>query len=63
MSNTTLLLESLALIKDAYDRLDKADLRGLSATDTYYAEVARLWLASAHRMLEELLHDGTGRKA
>ena len=63
MSNATLLLESLALIKDAYDRLGKTDPSKLSAIDALHAAVARYWLASAHEQLEALLHDGAGRKS
>lgn len=57
MSNATLMLDSLALIKDAKDRLDKTDPSKLSAIDTFHAAVVRYWLASAHEQLEELLHD------
>lgn len=62
MSNATLMLESLALIKDAYDRLDKTDFSRLGAVDAFHAAVARFLLASAHKQLEELLHDFLGRK-
>ena len=60
MSNTSLALESLALIKDATDRLDKIDPSKLSAIDAFHAAVARYWLASAHEQLENLLHDFPG---
>lgn len=60
MSNTSLILESLALIKDAKDRLDKTDPSKLSAIDAFHAAVARYWLASAHEQLEDLLHDFPG---
>nr|DAN97459.1 MAG TPA: hypothetical protein [Caudoviricetes sp.] len=60
MSNTSLALESLALIKDATDRLDKIDPSKLSAIDAFHAAVARYWLASAHEQLEDLLHDFPG---
>lgn len=63
MSNATLLMESLALIKDAKDRLDKADLSRLGAVDAFHAAVVRYWLATAHEQLEELLHDYLRRKA
>ena len=63
MSNTSLVLEAMALIKDATDRLDKTDPSKLSAIDAFHAAVARYWLASSHEQLETLLHDGTGRKA
>ena len=56
MSDTTLILESLALIKDATDRLDKTDLSGLSAMDVFYTAMTRYQLASAHAQLEDLLH-------
>ena len=57
MSNTSLILESLALIKDAKDRLYKTDPSKLSAIDAFHAAVARYWLASSHEQLEALLHD------
>jgi len=57
MSNTTLLLEASALIKDAKDRLDKTDLSRLGAVDAFHAAVVRYWLATAHEQTEELLHD------
>ena len=60
MSNTSLALESLALIKDATDQLDKIDPSKLSAIDAFHAAVARYWLASAHEQLEDLLHDFPG---
>lgn len=60
MSNTSLILESLALIKDAKDRLDKTDLSGLSAIDAFHVAVVRYWLATAHEQLEDLLHDFPG---
>ena len=60
MSNTSLALESLALIKDATDRLDKIDPSKLSAIDAFHAAVARYWLAIAHEQLEDLLHDFPG---
>ena len=62
MSNTTLLLESLALIKDAYDRLGKVDPDMSDAGDALYVAGARLLLATAHKQTEELLHDFLGRK-
>lgn len=62
MSNATLILESLALIKDAYDWLGKVD-HDMSASDALYVVGARLLLTAAHEQLETLLHDGTGRKA
>lgn len=63
MSNTTLLLESLALIQDAKDRLDKTDFSRLGAVDAFHAAVVRYWLATAHEQLEELLHNFPGREA
>lgn len=60
MSNTSLVLEAMALIKDATDRLDKTDPSKLSAIDAFHAAVARYWLASAHAQLEALLHDFPG---
>ena len=63
MSNTSSVLEAMALIKDATDRLDKTDPSKLSAIDAFHAAVARYWLASSHKQTEALLHDGTGRKA
>lgn len=63
MSDTTLMLEAMALIKDATDRLDKTDLSGLSAKDVFYTAMARYWLASAHAQLEELLHKLPGGEA
>lgn len=63
MSNTSLVLESLALIKDATDRLDKTDPSKLSAIDAFHAAVARYWLASAHEQLEDLLHKLPGGEA
>lgn len=63
MSNTSLLLESLALIKDATDRLDKTDPSKLSAIDAFHVAVVRYWLATAHEQLEDLLHDRAGRKS
>ena len=63
MSDTSLLLESLALTKDAIDRLDKTTLGGISAIEAFHVAVVRYWLATAHERLETLLHDGTGRKA
>ena len=56
MSDTTLMLEAMALIKDATDRLDKTGLSGLSAMDVFYTAMTRYWLASAHAQLEGLLH-------
>lgn len=61
MSNTSLVLEAMALIKDATDRLDKTDPSKLSAIDAFHAAVARYWLASSHEQLEALLHDFPGR--
>ena len=63
MCNATLMLESLALIKDAKDRLDKTDLSRLGAVDAFHAAVVRYWLATAHEQLEELLHDYRRREA
>nr|DAX78319.1 MAG TPA: hypothetical protein [Caudoviricetes sp.] len=63
MSNTSLILESLALIKDAKDRLDKTDPSKLSAIDAFHAAVARYWLASSHEQLEDLLHKLPGGEA
>lgn len=60
MSDTTLMLEAMALIKDATDRLDKIDPSKLSAIDAFHAAVARYWLASTHEQLEDLLHDFPG---
>ena len=60
MSNTSLMLEALALIKDAKDRLDKTDPSKLSAIDAFYTAMTRYWLASAHEQLEELLHNFPG---
>ena len=62
MSNTSLALESLALIKDAMDRLDKTDLSGLSAMDVFYTAMTRYQLAGAHAQLEDLLHKFPGRE-
>ena len=56
------MLESLALIKDAKDRLDKTDPSKLNAIDAFHAAVVRYWLATAHEQLEELLHDFLGRE-
>jgi len=62
MSNATLILESLALIKDAKDRLDKVDCSELSeAGDALYVAGARLLLATAHKQTEALLHGRAGR--
>lgn len=63
MSNATLLLESLALIKDAGDRLSKVEADTDDACDAVLVAGARLLLMAAHERLETLLHDGTGRKA
>lgn len=63
MSNTSLLLESLALTKDAIDRLDKTTLGGISAIEAFHVAVVRYWLATAHEQLEDLLHDRAGRKS
>ena len=63
MSNTSLMLEAMALIKDATDRLDKTDLSGLSAMDVFYTAMTRYWLASAHAQLESLLHKLPGGEA
>ena len=60
MSNTSLLLESLALIKDAYDWLGKVD-HDMSASDAVLVAAARFWLATTHQLLEGLLHDRAGR--
>lgn len=60
MSNTSLVLEAMALIKDATDRLDKTDPSKLSAIDAFHAAVARYWPASSHEQLEALLHDFPG---
>ena len=60
MSNTSLLLESLALTKDAIDRLDKTTLGGISAIEAFHVAVVRYWLATAHEQLEALLHDFPG---
>lgn len=62
MNNTTLILESLALIKDAYDRLGKVDPDMSDAGDALYVAGVRLLLASAHKQTETLLHNGAGRK-
>lgn len=61
MSNTTLLLEASALIKDAYDRLGKVDPDMSDAGDALYVAGARLLLATAHRQTEALLHNRSGR--
>lgn len=58
MNNATLLLESLALIKDAYDRLSKVDP---DMSDALYVAEARLLLATAHKQTEALLHGRAGR--
>ena len=63
MSNTSLVLEAMALIKDAKDRLDKTDPSKLSAMDVFYTAMTRYWLASAHARLEELLHKLPGGEA
>lgn len=63
MSNTTLMLEAMALIKDATDRLDKTDPSKLSAMDVFYTAMTRYWLASAHAQLESLLHKLPGGEA
>ena len=60
MSNATLLLESLALIKDAYDRLGKVD-HEMSASDAIWVVGARLLLTAAHEQLRGTLHDRAGR--
>lgn len=63
MNNTTLLLEALALTKDAYDRLGGIHFDDISeAEDTLRIAKVRFWLASAHRQIGELLHDRAGRK-
>lgn len=62
MSNATLLLESLALIKDAYDWLGKVD-HDMSASDALYVVGARLLLTAAHAQLEDLLHKLPGGEA
>ena len=62
MSDTSLVLEALALVKDAMDRLDKIDPSKISAIDVYHAAVVRYWLATAHEQLEELSHDFLGRE-
>ena len=61
MSNTTLLLEASALIKDAYDRLGKVDPDMNDAGDAVYVAGARLLLASAHKQTETLLYERSGR--
>lgn len=61
MSNATLLLESLALIKDAYDRLGKVEPDMSGASDAVLVAAARFWLATTHQLLEGLLHDRAGR--
>lgn len=58
MSNTSLLLEALALIKDAYERLGNV---GLDTGDVVLVAAARFWLATTHQLLEELLHGRAGR--
>lgn len=63
MSDTTLMLEAMALIKDATDRLDKTDLSGLSAMDVFYTAMTRYQLAGAHAQLEDLLHKLPGGEA
>ena len=63
MSNTSLVLEAMALIKYATDRLDKTDPSKLSAIDAFHAAVARYWLASSHEQLEDLLHKLPGGEA
>ena len=63
MSDTSLVLESLALVKDAIDRLDKTTLGGISAIEAFHVAVVRYWLATAHEQLEDLLHDRAGRKS
>ena len=63
MSDTTLMLETMALIKDATDRLDKTDLSGLSAMDVFYTAMTRYQLAGAHAQLEDLLHKLPGGEA
>lgn len=63
MSNTSLVLEAMALIKDATDRLDKTGPSKLSAMDVFYTAMARYWLASAHAQLEDLLHKLPGGEA
>ena len=63
MSDTTLMLEAMALIKDATDRLDKTDLSGLSAMDVFYTAMMRYQLAGAHAQLEDLLHKLPGGEA
>lgn len=63
MSDTTLMLEAMALIKDATDRLDKTDLSGLSAMDVFYTAMTRYQLADAHAQLEDLLHKLPGGEA
>lgn len=63
MSNTSLVLEAMALIKDATDRLDKTDPSKLSAIDAFYTAMTRYWLASAHAQLESLLHKLPGGEA
>lgn len=61
MSNTTLLLEASALIKDAYDRLGKVDPDMSDAGDALYVAGARFLLASAHKQTETLLYERSGR--
>ena len=61
MSNTTLLLEASALIKDAYDRLGKVDPDMSDAGDAILVAGVRLLLATAHKQLRGTLHDRAGR--
>ena len=63
MSNATLLLESLALIKDARDRLSKVEADTDDACDAVLVAGARFWLATTHQLLENLLHKSPRRKA
>ena len=61
MSNATLLLESLALIKDAYERLGNVGLDTGDTGDAVLVAAARFWLATTHQLLEGLLHGRAGR--
>lgn len=61
MSNATLLLESLALIKDAYERLGRVESDIGGAGDAVLVAAARFWLATTHQLLEGLPHGRAGR--
>lgn len=63
MSNTTLLLEALALTKDAYDRLERTSFNLSEAESAFRVSAARFLLASAHEQLEEMLFSKTGRES